>query len=87
MRAIQKPFFTLTAADLMCRTVLLIPLDTPLRDAAKMLAEIGVHVLPLSMTMGGAWASFRPQTWPAGAEPGRHTIAFAAHLPESGDHP
>jgi CBS-domain-containing membrane protein len=43
----NQSFFELTAADLMCRRILTIPLGLSLRDAAKRLAEMRVHGAPV----------------------------------------
>ncbi len=66
MKALQKPFFMLTAADLMSRDVVSIPIDTPLRDAARKLAEAGIHGAPVVDSEGrcvGAFSSSDLARW------------------------
>jgi CBS domain-containing membrane protein len=70
LQAATKPFLALTAADLMTTPVMTIPKDTPLREAARLLARSDVSGAPVVDSDGrclGVLSSHDFVTW-AGAE-------------------
>ena len=80
-RAANKPFRTLTAADLMSTHVLTIPQDTSLREAARLLTGLNVSGAPVVDGYGcclGVLSSSDFVTWACEREGKKEVTSFIA---------